>query len=194
MKKYLFLMVIMFIILATPQKAHAAFLNGDEPLAGLNFYLDKCLTGKQNELPDFYLKIIEYAKDYISAYEVNDEEYEILCRITEAEATGGNIEQKMNVASCVLARVESGKWADSIKGVVFQNDGKTWQFSPVSDGRYYTVSITDSTRKAVDMIIKYGKLHDCQFFCSKKSYDKKGSWHRNSLTYVFYDGEHVYCN
>lgn len=125
---------------------------------------------------------------------LTDEEYEILCRIVEAEATGGNVEQKMNVASCVIARVQSKSWANTIKGVVFEHTGGAWQFTPVSDGRYYTVSITDTTRAAVDNVLQNGKTHNCQFFCSYASYEKKNSWHRNKLKYVFKDGEHVYCN
>lgn len=97
-------------------------------------------------------------------YNVTDEEYEILCRIAEAEATGGTVEQKANVVSCVFARVESDEsWIpDTIKKVVFQPG----QFSPIDDGRYYSVTVTDSTREAVDYVLMNGKTHDYIFFCS----------------------------
>lgn len=125
---------------------------------------------------------------------ISAEDYEILCRIVEAEATGGTVAQKKNVASCVLARVESKSWESTIKGVVFSHSGSTYQFSPIKDGRYYTVRITDSTRKAVDDVLKNGRTHNCLYFCSYKSYEKADSWHRNNLSYVFKDGEHIYCN
>ena len=128
----------------------------------------------------------------VPAYEVTDEEYEILCRIVEAEATGGTIEQKANVASCIMARVEGDDWEDDIKSVVFSHSNGIYQFTPISDGRYYKVKITDETRAAVDRVLKEGKTHSCQYFCTYASWEKSGSWHRNNLTEVFRDGEHVY--
>ena len=125
---------------------------------------------------------------------VTDEEYEILCRIVEAEATDGNIRQKMNVASCVMARVEGKSWENTIKGVVFSHSGSTYQFTPISDGRYYSVKITATTRMAVSNVLRYGKTHSYQYFCSYASYAKENSWHRNHLRYGFKDGEHIYCN
>ena len=199
MKKMTLFLSLLFIILTAPQLASGATLKGDEAIAGWHYYLEKCRANEVEDLPEFYVAIVEYAREYLAyEYEVSEEEYEILCRIVEAEATGGNIEQKKNVCSCVLARVESGKWASTIKGVVFQNDGKTWQFSPISDGRYYTVKITEETRQAVDEILRYGKTHDCHWFCSDGSYNKKDkngkyiSYHRNHHTHAFFDGEHHY--
>jgi len=126
-------------------------------------------------------------------FSVTADERAILERIVEAEATGGNVEQKKNVASCVLARVESKEWPNTVEKVVFQNDGRTWQFTPISDRRYYKVKITDSTRKAVNEVLIYGLTHRYTFFCSKKSWEKPNSWHRKALQYGFYDGEHIYC-
>lgn len=176
------------------QEVKAGFLPGDESLAGLSYYLDTVYGLKRSELPEKYLRVLLLGVEVLKpVYEVSDEEYEVLCRIVEAEATGGTVKQKMNVASCVMARVESDDWEDDIKSVVFSHSGNAYQFTPISDGRYYKVKITDSTREAVDKVIQDGKTHDCLFFCSYASYERSGSWHRNNLTYVFRDGEHVYC-
>ena len=105
-------------------------------------------------------------------YEVTDEEFEILCRIAEAEATDGTIEQKENVVSCVFARMESNEFPNTVKGVVFEKS----QFSPISDGRYYSVKVTEDTKAAVNNILKNGKNHNYLFFCSygcKSSYFAK---------------------
>ena len=104
-------------------------------------------------------------------YDVTDDEFEILCRITEAEAGEGNIEQKENVVSCIFARVESPDWPDTIKGVVFQRNPT--QFSPVGSGYYYAVEISDSTVEAVEYIIMNGRQHDYIYFCS---YDCESTW------------------
>ena len=75
----------------------------------------------------------------------------------------------MNVASCVLARVESPEFPDTIKKVVFEKK----QFSPISDGRYYSVKVQKSTKKAVKRVLKHGKTHNYLYFCA---YYCKSSW------------------
>lgn len=160
----------------------------DEPVGGFSYMMD-CL--ERNDIPEDYKKILRM---WHPAYEITQDEYDILVRIVEAEATGGNHEQKMNVASCVLARVEAPQWPDNIKDVVFQKQ----QFTPIWDGRYYTVKIQESTKKAVDEVLKFGKTHDCLWFCSDDSYNKKNekgeycSYHRLNHTWVFFDEEHHY--
>lgn len=97
-------------------------------------------------------KVVEAsAKTDVPVYTVTDEEYEILCRIVEAE-TDGTLEQKQNVCSCVMSRVESKEFPNTIKGVVFQ---KT-QFTPIIDGRYYSVTVSDRTKEAVNNILQDG--------------------------------------
>lgn len=132
-----------------------------------------------------------YARTY-PKYVLDKDSYDILCRIVEAEATGGNLEQKENVASCILVRYDSKSWPNTIEGVVFQRVGGSYQFSPIFDGRYFTVTISDSTIKAVDYVLQHGALHDCDFFCTLKSWESPKSWHRKNLNYIFYDGAHVY--
>lgn len=126
-------------------------------------------------------------KESERVYLLSREDTEILYRIVEAEATGDSIEQKKNVASCVLRRTESG-WGDTVKDVVFS----AGQFTPISDGRYYEVSITASTIKAVNEVLWHGKTHECDYFCSYASADRKNSWHSNHLKEMFRDGIHVY--
>ena len=117
-------------------------------------------------------------------YDISEEDYEILYRIVEAEATGGTFEQKANVASCIFARIESDEWPDTVEGVVFQSG----QFSPLTDGRYYSVTVTDETIEAVDYIVMNGKEHDYIYFCS---YGCSSSWF-NSMEEQYRDGIHRY--
>lgn len=154
----------------------------DDSLGGFSYMMD-CLD--KNDIPEDYAKILRM---WHPAYNVTQDEYDILVRIVEAEATGGNHEQKMNVASCVLARVEAPQWPDNIEDVVFQKQ----QFTPIWDGRYFTVKIQESTKEAVDEVLKFGKTHDCLWFCSDGSYRKENSYHRKNHTWVFFDGEHHY--
>lgn len=190
----MFLLIIFLSIYFTKYpdvKAEAAEITmKDEHLGGF-MYINDILAGERDLLPgDPYLSIIEKieAYDLPDVWQVTDEARDILYRITEAEATGGNVEQKKNVVSCVLSRVRAPQWPDTIKGVVFQSQ----QFTPIWDGRYYKVTITDSTKEAVDWVLKYGETHDCLWFCSDKSYRKENSYHRKNHTHAFWDGEHHY--
>lgn len=188
---------VLAIMISRPTEAKAGWLSGDEALGGFS-YLMECAY--QNKIPTGAYGDWYYRAYHRFHYEIplDEESREILERIVEAEATGGNVVQKMNVASCVLARVHSEKWPNTVKGVVFDNDGIVWQFSPVSDGRYYTVKITDGTREAVERVSREGLTHRCTWFCSDGSYNKKNekgeyiSYHRLHHTYGFFDGEHHY--
>lgn len=111
----------------------------------------------------------------------------ILLRIVEAEATGGTLEQKKNVASCVLARVKAGHWGDTIEDVVFAKG----QFSPISDGRYWEVEITQSTRDAVEAVMIEGWTHCCLCFCTPNCKSAKSGYH-SRLEFAFFDGIHNY--
>ena len=73
----------------------------------------------------------------------------ILERIVEAEAGGEDHKGKVLVANVVLNRVKNKSFPSTIKDVVFAHRGGTYQFSPIMDGRYYTVNVSDDTKSAV---------------------------------------------
>ncbi|MBP5596062.1 MAG: cell wall hydrolase [Pseudobutyrivibrio sp.] len=184
------ILIIIVMIFFDAIETKAGTIGLDESVGGFSYMMD-IIEGKKNLEPDDpYNEIMEkiLAYDAPPVWEVTDKARDILYRITEAEATGGNIEQKKNVASCVLARVKAPQWPNTIEGVVFQKQ----QFTPIWDGRYYTVTITQSTREAVDWVLKNGETHDCLWFCSDASYRKENSYHRKNHTWVFFDGEHHY--
>lgn len=82
------------------------------------------------------------------------ENYEILCRIVEAEAGSEDEKGRMLIANVVMNRVESSRFPNTVKGVVFQNDGGYFQFSPVANGRYYHVKISEKTKEAVAKVLR----------------------------------------
>ena len=97
-------------------------------------------------------RVIDYGTitGEILPYDISAEEYEMLLRIVEAEAGGEDTEGKILVANVVLNRVESDKFPDTIEEVIFQKNGKVTQFSPIADGRYYTVEVSEDTIDAVN--------------------------------------------
>lgn len=103
---------------------------------------------------------------------ISDEDCEIFYRIVEAEATDGTLENKINVASVVLNRLHSGEWGNTVKSVVFAKG----QWSPISDGRYYTVKITPTSVLAVKFVLLFGSKNNDMFFCTRTCSSYKTGW------------------
>ena len=93
---------------------------------------------------------IQVAHMLTEGHHLSDREYGILTRIVEAEAGNMDKKSKILVANVILNRMEHEAFPDSVEEVVFQNVNGAIQFSPIADGRYYTVKITESTKESVD--------------------------------------------
>lgn len=122
------------------------------------------------------------------------EEIAILQRIVEAEATGEDITGKMMVANVVLNRVADDEFPDTIEDVVFQRDDGTYQFSPIKDKRYWSVSITEETKEAVNRVLggedySNGALY---FMCRSQANPNNVRWFDNNLTKVTSYGVHEF--
>ena len=117
--------------------------------------------------------------------EITEADKEILLRITEAEAGEGTKENKKNVLTCIMNRVLSDEWPDTIEGVVFQKN----QFSPITDGGYEKAVVEDSTREAYEEWLHEGLGHTQQFFCMPNCYSAKHGWFSHKKI-VFNDGLH----
>ena len=89
---------------------------------------------------------------YREEINISKKEKNILCRIVEAEAGGEKYIGKMMLVADVAPLTVSyvAQFADDIEGVVFAHSGGVYQFSPVCDGRYYSVHVSRTTKKAVE--------------------------------------------
>lgn len=111
----------------------------------------------------------------------------ILERIVEAEAGGEDHKGKVLVANVVLNRVKSKSFPSTIKEVVFAHRGSTYQFSPIHDGRYYTVDVSQDTKDAVDDALN-GVDHSqgALYFMGRAYADAdNASWFDRCLTRLF---------
>lgn len=119
---------------------------------------------------------------------------EVLLRIVEAEATGEDVTGKMLVANVILNRVNSDEFPDTVEKVVFQKSGKKYQFSPIRDGRYYKVSISETTEEAVERVLDgedYSK--GALYFMSRRQANKSNArWFDQSLTWLLEYGTHEF--
>lgn len=125
---------------------------------------------------------------------ITEEDKEILLRIVEAEATCEDVMGRMLVANVIMNRVVSKGFPNSIAEVVFQNNGVTYQFAPIKDGRYWTVKVSEETREAVERVLagedySQGAL----FFAARSMANKKAmSWFDSSLQFLFRHGVHEF--
>ena len=128
------------------------------------------------------------------AFDLTDEELEVLLRIVEAEAGSEDEDGRLLVANVVLNRMESDKFPSTIKDVVFQRENGVTQFSPVSSGRYYKVKISEKTIAAVSRAIKGENISQgALYFASRKrASSSKMRWFDTKLTFLFEHGGHEF--
>ena len=75
-----------------------------------------------------------------------------LSRIIHAEAQGESYEGKVAVGNVIVNRVNSGKFPNTIKGVVFDKQDGYTQFSPVIDGTIYNTPNAESIKAATAVL------------------------------------------
>lgn len=133
-------------------------------------------------------------RDYV--IDITNEDYENLLRIVEAEAGGEDRKGKLLVANVILNRVMDEQFPDTVTDVIFQQEDGVCQFSPVRDGRFYDVEVSEETVEAVDAAL-YGE--DCSsgalYFMARAYADKeKAAWFDRNLTKLFsYGGHEFFC-
>lgn len=141
------------------------------------------------------LELMSSSTDHIVTYHgrrfaITDEDYQILLRIVEAEATGEDVIGKLLVANVVLNRLESGDYGDTIIDVVFAEG----QFSPVKDGRLFKVTPTETTVEAVERAINgEDQSQGARYFVAREIASKKGlRYFDNHLKFLFKHGCHEF--
>lgn len=125
---------------------------------------------------------------------LTDHEREVLLRIVEAEAGCEDIEGKLLVANVVLNRVNHEQFPDTVYDVVFQKENGVTQFSPISNGRYHKVTISEETESAVNRALEGEDISQgALYFAARKYADRdKMEWFDNHLTFLFSHGGHEF--
>ena len=121
---------------------------------------------------------------------VDDASRKILERIVEAEAGGEDLRGKIMVANVVLNRVRSKRFPSTVKKVVFAHR----QFSPLSDGRYWKVTVSKHTKKAVSMALHGKDYSEGAFYFMERRYASASNvrWFDTALTKVASHGVHEF--
>lgn len=126
--------------------------------------------------------------------ELKNEDYENLLKIVEAEAGGEDNAGKMLVANVVINRVMDKRFPDTVTEVIFQKEAGITQFSPISDGRFAEVSVTEETKDVVDRALLGENIaNGALYFAARDSADpEKMLWFDTHLKFLFSHGGHEF--
>lgn len=117
---------------------------------------------------------------------VAENEIEMLERIAQAEAGGSGYDAMLAVINVVLNRVRSERFPNTVTDVVFANR----QFTPISDGRYYTVTVSDTAKQVVSDALAGARIigEDALYFCTPTASGK--GWFERALRKIDYIAPH----
>ncbi len=117
---------------------------------------------------------------------ISKEDFEILCRITEAEAGGEDTKGRTLVANVIMNRVRDKRFPNSVRDVVFQPD----QFEPTRDGAYEKVSVSLLTQEAVTAALNGTDYSQGAVYFRAVKGLSADCWHERALTALFTHGGH----
>ncbi len=129
-----------------------------------------------------------------STTSMTDKDYENLLAIVEAEAGGEDVEGRIMVANVILNRVADEEFPGDVTSVIWQKVGGSAQFSPTEDGRIHSVTISNTTREAVNRAIDGEDLSQgALYFIAKDQADAENiEWFDKTLTHLFDHGGHSF--
>lgn len=140
-------------------------------------------------------RVVDYSLiEQSNLYCLTEEEVEVLLRIVEAEAGCEDEDGRLLVANVVLNRVNSENFPETVTEVVFQKENGVTQFSPVANGRYYSVEISETTVDAVERALNGEDISEgALYFAARKYADSsKMKWFDDNLTFLFTHGGHEF--
>lgn len=122
--------------------------------------------------------------------ELDNKSRQILERIVEAEAGDQTVKGRQMVANVIINRVHSSQFPNTVKEVVFAHR----QFSPISNGRYYRVSVSSLTKQAVEKAIREkDNTRGALYFMYRAASDAGNvSWFDRDLTRLYKYGCHEF--
>ncbi|MGI6010819.1 MAG: cell wall hydrolase [Ruminococcus sp.] len=151
------------------------------------FDAGKLIEESVNTIDDQSWELVEKTK-------ISDKDYETLLAIVEAEAGGEDIKGRILVANVIFNRVNSDQFPDTVTEVVWDQSGGSPQFSPTADGRINTVTVSETTREAVNRAIDGEDYSQGALFFIERQYaeDKNVKWFDSNLTFLFQHGVHCF--
>lgn len=162
----------------------------------INFEIDeKDLPNPAKERFDIAESINEISKEeipqYNNTYQISHSQDDIywLSRIIEAEASGESMEGKIAVGNCVLNRVNSSEFPNTIYEVIFDKKHGV-QYQPTANGMIYNTPSDESVKAAIDSLGGKSVVGDAMYFCTTKV--APVSWAGQNRPYLTTIGNHTF--
>ena len=123
---------------------------------------------------------VDYYPEFTYSKDWSAKESYLLARIAMAEAEGCNTQTKTLIIMCVLNRVWSNEFPDTIEEVIFQEN----QFSPIDNGRWDRVEPNEDCYEAVKVVMeaKYDYSGGATYFENCADED---NWHSRNLEFLY---------
>lgn len=123
---------------------------------------------------------VDYYPEFTYSKDWSAKESYLLARIAMAEAKGCNTQTKTLIIMCVLNRVWSDEFPDTIEEVIFQEN----QFSPIDNGRWDRVEPNEDCYEAVKVVMeaKYDYSGGATYF---ESCSDEDNWHSRNLEFLY---------
>lgn len=123
---------------------------------------------------------VDYYPEFTYSKDWSAQESYLLARIAMAEAEGCNTQTKTLIIMCVLNRVWSDEFPDTIEEVIFQEN----QFSPIDNGRWDRVEPNEDCYEAVKVVMeaKYDYSGGATYF---ESCSDEDNWHSRNLEFLY---------
>lgn len=123
---------------------------------------------------------VDYYPEFTYSKDWSAKESYLLARIAMAEAEGCNTQTKTLIIMCVLNRVWSNEFPDTIEEVIFQEN----QFSPIDNGRWDKVEPNEDCYEAVKVVMeaKYDYSGGATYFENCADED---NWHSRNLEFLY---------
>ena len=123
---------------------------------------------------------VDYYPEFTYSKDWSAKESYLLARIAMAEAEGCNTQTKTLIIMCVLNRVWSDEFPDTIEEVIFQEN----QFSPIDNGRWDRVEPNEDCYEAVKVVMeaKYDYSGGATY-CENCA--DEDNWHSRNLEFLY---------
>ena len=119
----------------------------------------------------------------------SEHEQYLLAKLAMCEAGTQSVQTKCLVILTVYNRVHDNRFPDTIEDVIYQNDGKTWQYSPLMPGGSWNeLEPDEDCYEAVTMVMSEqfdysgGAMYFESFGTDKEA---ANSWHGKCLEYLY---------
>ncbi len=135
-------------------------------------------------------RFLEAVRQRFGMESFTEDDYINLTKIVEAEAGGNDIKGKIIIANVILNRVKNKDFPNTVSKVIFSNS----QFSPVKDGRLYSIKVSKTTKQAVDRaLLGENNSNGALYFMNRHISSRANiKWFDANLKYLFSYGGHEF--